>query len=563
MFILTEKISRRKYLKYAGAGIVAVAGAAAGAYYYSQPKPTATTTAETTVATVLTGEKKKTLIVGSQLSSLFSCDPAKAMPEGTKVVTNNCYDRLLRMDPPEYKIEPCLAESHEISPDGLTYTFHLRKGVYFHTGNEVKADAVRFTIERMRTMHPEFAASYLFGDAPIKEVNVVDDYTAEIVLETPFVPILSLVANPAGAGIIDPAVMEHEKDGDAGSMWMDDHSVGAGPFMLKEWERDVRIVLERNPNYWKGPPELEEVTILSVPESADQRMMLSRGDIDVALEVTFEDVKELRKDPNVNVVEFPSQEGFWLYLMISPFGKGKVPPFDNPKIRRALLLATDWDGIIKGLYPSAVRWAGLPQGILGALSPEEVAEIMPYDPEKAKQLLREVGYKEGEGPEWIHIYSPGSYMGVRWEDMTLKVKSDWEKVGFKPIMELVPAGVFTNRMFAGQWVSLVNNGGILEYSDPDNGASWWFHSGVGASKRQGYDVSKLDALTEEARTVADPVKRAEIYKEIVRKFYTDQDNPPCFVGILQGTREIPMRKGVEGVLYDMFNMTYFAKASKS
>ena len=558
---MTEKISRRNYMKYGGAGIVVVAGAAAGAYYYSQPKPTATTTAETTVET--TSAAKKSIVVGMTLQSVLSMDPAKSLDETMKSVINNCYDRLLRMDPPDYKITPCLAESYDMSPDGLTYTFHLRKGVYFHTGNEVKADAVKFTIDRMRIAHPEYTASWMFGDAPIKEVNVVDDYTAQIILETPFVPITALLGNAACAGIIDPAVMGHEADGDGGSMWLDDHTFGAGPFMMKEWTRDVRLVMARNPNYWGVLPELEEVTILSVPESVDQRMMLSRGDIDMAYEVTFEDIKELRNDPNVNVVDFPCQEAFYLYTMIRPFGGAEVPPFNNPKVRWAMLYAIDWQGIIDALCPTYVRWAGLPQGVLGALPPDEVAKLMPYDPEKAKQLLREAGYKEGDGPAWSHMYPPGSYLGVRWEDLTLKLVSDWEAVGFKPTMELVPPAVFEERFFGARWVTVVRWGGVLDYADPDNAASFWFHTGVGAVKRQGNNVTKLDPLTDAGRVEPDPEKREAIYKELARKFYTDPENPPCFVGIFQGKKTIPMRKGVEGYWYDVYNMGDFRKVKIS
>jgi peptide/nickel transport system substrate-binding protein len=550
--ILTEKkVSRRNYVKYGGAGIVVVAGAAAGAYYYSQPKPTATTTAETTVEA--TSAAKKSLVVGMTLRSVLSMDPAKALDETMKSICSMCYDRLLRMEPPDYKITPCLAESYDVSADGLTYTFHLRKGVKFHTGNEVKADAVKFTIDRMRIMHPEYTASWMFGDAPIKEVKVVDDYTAQIILETPFVPILSLLGNAACAGIIDPAVMEHENAGDAGSMWLDDHSFGAGPFMMKEWVRDVRLVIVRNPNYWGVKPWLEEVRILSVPESVDQRMMLSRGDIDMAYEVTFEDLKELRKDPNVKVVEFPCQEGFFLYILLKRFGEDVGSPFVNPKVRWALLYAIDWQGIIDTLCPGYMRWAGLPQGVLGALSEKEVAELMPYDPERAKQLLREAGYKEGDGPTWTHIYWPGAIYGVRIEDLTLKLMTDWEAVGFHPIMQLVPPPVFEERFFGGDWITVTREGGILDYADPDNAASFWFHSGVGASKRQGYDVSKLDPLTEAARVELDPDKRAEIYKELVRKFYTDPDNPPCFVGMYQAKMTVAMRKNVQGFFMEMYN----------
>ena len=546
-----EKVSRRSYMKYGGAGIVVVAGAAAGAYYYSQPKPTATTTAETTVEA--TSAAKKSLVVGMTLTSVLSMDPAKALDETMKSIDSMCYDRLLRMDGPDYKITPGLAESYDLSEDKLTYTFHLRKGVKFHTGNELKADAVKFTIDRMRIMHPEYTASWMFGDAPIKEVKVVDDYTAQIVLETPFVPILSLLGNAACAGIIDPAVMEHDVAGDGGSMWLDDHSFGAGPFMLKEWVRDVRLVIVQNPNYWGVKPWLEEVKILSVPETVDQRMMLSRGDLDLAEELTFEDIKELRKDPNINVVEFPSQEGFFLYILLKAFGKDVGSPFLNPKVGWALLYATDFQGIIDTLCPGYMRWAGIPQGVLGALSEEEVRELMPYDPEKAKQLLREAGYKEGDGPAWTHIYWPGVMYGVRNEDLTLKLVSDWSAVGFKPTMQLVPPNVFEERFFAGDWITVTREGGMLDYNDPDNAASFWFHTGVGASKRQTYDVTKLDPLTEAGRVEPDPDKRDAIYKELARTFYTDPENPPCFVGMFQAKMSIGMRKNVKGYFLDAYN----------
>ncbi len=205
-----------------------------------------------------------------------------------------CYDRLVKYRTIDgegsTEVEAQAAESWSVSDDGKTWIFKIRKGILFDDGTPLDANAVKFSFERTLSI----------GKGPsdnissIKSMRILDSHTIEITLKNAFAPFLQVLATDA-ASIVNPAIMKHEKEGDLGQGWLAENTDGSGPFRLVEWSRGQQAVLEAKPNYWGGAPKLKKVVIRFMSESADRRMALERGDIDIAENILIDQIPALEK----------------------------------------------------------------------------------------------------------------------------------------------------------------------------------------------------------------------------------------------------------------------------
>nr|MBO2478386.1 glutathione ABC transporter substrate-binding protein [Bacillota bacterium] len=198
---------------------------------------------------------------------------------------------------PDGRIVPHLVQSYEVSEDGLVWTLHLRQGIRFHDGTPFNAAAVKYNLERI--LDPANAVTFRFLISPITSVDVVDEDTVRLTTAAPFAPILAHLTH-SSIGMLSPAALERYGEDIARN------PVGTGPFRLKEWVRNDRIVLERNPDYWGEPPQIDEIVFRVVPEDGARMLMVQTGEADVAVRVPPDMVSVLERDPNVNVVFTPS-----------------------------------------------------------------------------------------------------------------------------------------------------------------------------------------------------------------------------------------------------------------
>ena len=460
---------------------------------------------------------KDILVIGMQTDDAVSLDPAKAYEFASSGVVKQLYDNLIDFKVGDYtKPIPELAESWEVWEDGKTWIFHLRKDAKFSSGNPVNADAVVFSLRRVIKL--EDSPSWILTQWGITEESItkVDDYTVQVVLDEQYAPgmVLSCLAFSVGC-IVDPAVvMEHEKDGDMGKAWLSDHSAGSGAFVLEAWNRNESFLMKANEEYWKGAPPFKRVIIQDVMEPTNQMIMLEKGDIDIAWDVTPDQFEKLRKNPDVNVSETSTVYTRYVGMNVAyePLGKSEV--------RDAIRYAIDYDGIVNDVMQGAAVKAQtiIPEMMFG------YNPALPYnlDLEKAKQLLADAGYPDGFDVELVCSPSPP------YPDIAVKIQNDLAKIGVNvTVTQMVGAQLYEKyraqqlQMVLAQWGS--------DYWDPDANAKPFAHStSVGDDApikqlawRNSYVNLETSKMVEEAAKELDTEKRAELYKKITEEILDD------------------------------------------
>ena len=306
-----------------------------------------------------------------------SLDAANTDSNPGEAVGHMMYNYLVRFDA-KLKIVPDLATKWTQSPDGLIWTLTLRKGVKFHDGTPMNAEAVKYTFDRF--LGPDKPLKSGLHVPIIKSVDVMDDSTVRFTLKVPFAFFLNNLAHSA-SGIVSPtAVKKWGKDFTL-------HPVGTGPFKFVEWVRGDRVVLERNDDYYEGKSRLDKIIVRTVREDSARVLGLQAGDYDVAVRIPPEDVSRLMNEGRVRV--YAEQSNRVLYVGFNLAKK----PFDDVRVRQALNYAIDKESIVKNIYQD--RAAVVPN-VVGPLNTGYAAvKGYEYDPAKAKKLLAEAGYSNG------------------------------------------------------------------------------------------------------------------------------------------------------------------------
>jgi len=287
------------------------------------------------------------------------------------------YDQLVRPSEDGTKLEPGIAESWTVSPDGKEFRFKLRPDAKFSNGDPVTAADVAFSLQRASGEKSEWARFF----KPITSYDVVDDHTIVMKLDKPFTPILNNLAL-FSASILPAKLVQAQ-----GAAFFD-HPIGSGPFALKSWNRGQGQELEKNPNYWeKGKPGIDSASIEVVPEDNSRVLKLKAGELDAIMKVPFNQAESLKTDPNVEVGVAPV---FRIDLVQLNTTK---KPFDNQAVRQALNYALDKDAIVKGILRGNAKPATSSIPVMAYHN----TDLKPYpvDLAKAKALLAEGGVPDG------------------------------------------------------------------------------------------------------------------------------------------------------------------------
>ncbi len=372
----------------------------------------------TTAIAATTTPKFSKYAVYLYLSEMTGLDPSTEFSNSI-VVLNLMYDTLTRYDPTTGKVLPWLAVSWEVKDHGLTWIFHLRKGVKFHDGTPLTARAVKLSIER--TIRLGQGPAFIWD--PVKSIETPDNYTVVFHLKYP-APLDIIAASAYGAFIINPKYINlspkefTEKAIDAGS----------GPYMLVKWQPNKEIVLKAFKDYWAGfrPGAPEEVIIRIVPDAKTEELMVLNGEADIARSVPPEDVPSLMKNPKVKVYEFRSFE--IMYLMLNT----KKPPLNNPLVRKAIAYAIPYDKLVKEAAMGLAErsWAYVPPGMIG------YAKVFTYEYNltKAKELLAKAGYPHG-GFKLLLTYTAGDPYERRAAEI---IRDSLAKLGIKVEIRALP-----------------------------------------------------------------------------------------------------------------------------
>jgi len=480
-------------------------------------------------------------------------DPHRTASEAAMNITYQICEPLLARASDGSPV-PYLADSWEVSDDGLDITLRLHQGVKFHDGTPFNAEAVKYNLDRIvdpATMSEE-GITYL---GPYLSTEVVDEYTVILHYETPHAALLNNLAN-AVLGMVSPT---------AAQQWgvdeFQDHMVGTGPFLFKEWKRGEYVRLEKNPDYWGGPAffehqgtaYLDSVVYKFVPEGTVRTGILQTGEAHVAHELTTTDVPLLQTESSIRV-EVLQNPGTGIILMLNM----SKAPTDDLKVRQALNYAIDQVAISDILYQGIMAPS---YGPLVSTTPcywSGVEQMYPYDPEKAKALLAEAGWTDTDGDGFVDkdgakmvLEFPTHGKFAVYRDPAPIVQAQLKEVGIEVnVQNLAGAGWMeaartgTHNISVVDWRANEPDGNLRNTFQSENATAfaWTWHTN-----------SHLDDLLTQGMSTMDATARCGIYQEVQQIIMNDAMIKPVnsFANIW-GVRE-----EVQGLSYVQGGPAYF------
>ncbi len=493
---------------------------------------------------------KDVLVMAWQFDDIITLDPAEIFEFSGAELAGNAYDRLIGYNVENVaEIYGVVAESWEVGEDGKTYTFKIRKGMTFASGNSVTAEDVAFSLQRtvLLSKTPSFILTQ-FGftaDNIRDKIRTLDDYTLVLETDKAYAPsfLLYCLTSTVGSVVDKKTVLSREKKGDLGHAWLRTNYAGSGPFILKTWKASELIMLEANPRYWDGAPAMKRVIVRHIPEPATQRLLLEKGDIDIARNLGPDQIEGLKGNHDVKIHSAPKGGIFYLGL------NQKHPILSKPQVRQALKYLVDYrsmaDHILKGSV--VVHQAFLPKGFLGAL-PETPFS---FDPEKAKKLLAEAGHSDG------FTVSMDTRNNFPTLDMAQAIQSSFAQGGVK--LEILPMDgkqaltkyrARNHEIHIGRWGP--------DYQDPHTNADTFAgnpdNSDDAAAKplawRNAWDIPETTRKTRAAVMEQDPEKRARIYLELQREHQAQSPFVIMFQDIERAAERTNVKNFVLGPSFD-------------
>jgi len=457
------------------------------------------------------------LIIGMNMNNLLTLDPAAMTGNEVVGIVVNLYDSLVELDPKQLnRVTPALAQTWDVSPDGKTLTFHLRNDVKFHSGNPLTAEDVVWSMRRILHLNLAQASvwkSYGFTKKNVDElVTAPDKYTVKMVLPKANDP--QLVIYSLGAlgnlGVLDSkTVQSHEQDNDWGNRWLSTNEAGSGPFILDTWQAKDVLRMKANPDYWRGEPKMNRVVLRHFQESQTLRLMIEKGDLDVASNMAVSDINALRKKPDLTVEAV--QRGTMYYVAMNM----KDPQFTHPKVREAIRYLIDYDGINKALMPG---YGVLHQRPIKAGMPSTLPDPgYKLDIDKAKALLAEAGYPDGFDTT-IRSLSDQPFLNI-----AIAVQSTLMQAGIKAKIITGTGNQIYGAMRERKFELLVGRGGsgmephphsslrALVYN-PDNSDAAKLTNFQGW--RTGFYDKQLNEMIDQALLERDPQKQIADYQAI-------------------------------------------------
>ena len=471
-----------------------------------------------------------------------SLDIATEYEAAAMAVNRVVYERLVRYAADGTNIEPELATSWTVSPDGKEYTFQLRKGVKFQDGTDFTSAAVKSSFERVLKINQ--GPAWMFSS--IDQITCPDDYTVTFVLKQPFSAFLAVLANIWGTGIISPAaVTKNEVSGDSATAYMQDHMVGTGPYKLVEWVHGDHITLEKNADYWGGWPEkdgkiIDRVVIKFITEGSTQRLQLEKGDVDIAMNISVDDLATVSKEAGLTLIEKPSMMGTYVR-----FNTAKAP-LDNVKFREAIRYAVDYDSIInKIMQGHAVEMQG--PAAIGLPGHDDTLPVFKQDMVKAKQLLTESGVST---PITLtYVYETGQ------EDRRMVgelIQSNLAELGINVTITTMPWESIWGLVSAEdktQTPDLTANGWWPDYADVQDYLYPMYYTTQAPPNSLNigfYSNTEVDKLLDQAMAETEETARNNEYKQAQQLIVADVAS----LDLYQKTMTIMMRNTVSGFVYN-------------
>ena len=503
---------------------------------------------------------KNTFVLAKDIADIITMDPAEVFELTTGEIIANIYDRIMMFEPEDLQnLVGGVAESYDVSKDGKTITFKIRPGLKFHSGNPVRAEDVAWSLQRVVKLNktPAFIITQ-FGWTPENVdglVKAIDSSHVQITITEDFSPGLVLNAMSAGvASVVDmKLVMGHEKDGDLGYDWLKSNSAGSGAFSLKTWKANEIVTLDANKSYRHGAPGMARVILRHVAEPSSQRLLLEKGDIDMARNLTPDQVKGIMGNSDIAIDGHP--KGTIVYMAAN----AGHPILGKQEVVQAMRHLVDYDSMANSFLAGqfVVHQAFWPAGLWGSL------ETIPYrqDVAKAKALLAAAGHADGFELT-IHTLTNSPFPeiaqavqanlakgGIKANIVTLEGKTLWPKYRARE-----------HDIILARWSP--------DYVDPHSNADAFAHNpdnrleakltGVLAWRNAWADDASNE-LAVKARNELDLAKRKQQYLELQAML---QKKGP-FVIMFQQNEQVARRKYLKGfVSGSNFDLVFYRNVTK-
>lgn len=442
-------------------------------------------------------EEKDTLIIAID-EDLSALDPFAQNTSLQNTMTILMYDSLLALDPETGDIVPGLAESYDII-SATEYVFHLRDGVKFHDGSEMKASDVKFSLERA-------AASTGMASkvSQIENVVVEDEHTVRIYLNAPSTTILNNLAF-CGTSIMSETWCNEHKDAFA-------HN-GTGPYIFKEWNSGESIILQRNDNYWGDPGIMETLKFVVMTEANSRTIALETGEIDINANPAAIDLDRFESDPNINVYSAPSTQVNYFSV------NNTLSPTNDINVRKAIAHAINKQDLID----VALEGRGVPMSTVVGAGQQYSDTSIPgyeYDLEKAKEYLAAAGYPDGFDLT----------ISIRSSNLTVAevIQAQLGQIGINVKIDQREGAAYTDLAMDGKMQATCSTWQPAT-SDADNPLRNLLYSESKASSNDSrYSSSKFDELLDQAIQETDPEQAQKLYSEIQQLVYEDVPLIPLY-----------------------------------
>ncbi|WP_417808346.1 ABC transporter substrate-binding protein [Thioclava sp.] len=500
-----------------------------------------------------------TLIQAWSIDDIITLDPAEIFEFTASEIAGNTYETLIGYNPKDVSdIYGRAADSWTVSDDGKTIHFKMKEGRKFASGNPITAADAVFSL--VRAVKLDKSPAFIIGQLGFTPDNVeqnikqTGEYTFDFTMDKPYATTLALYCLTATvASVVDEKlVMEHAKDGDYGYDWLKTHYAGSGPFTIKDWRPNEAVILERDENYSGDAPAMKRVIYRHIPETSTQRLLLEKGDIDIARNLTADDIAALKSDENIELES--GIKGTLYYLGLNQ----KNEYLSKPKVREAMKYLLDYDTIANTIMSGKVKvhQAFLPEGFLGAYNEN------PYNLniDKAKELLSEAGLSDGFKVTMDTRNTPEiTAMAQAMQQTMSKAGIDLELIPGDGKQTLTKYRARNHDIYIGRWGP--------DFQDPHTNASTFAfnpdNSDDATSKplawRNAWDIPELTKATDAAMLERDAKKRADMYVDEQKKVL---DNGP-FVIYAQEIEVLGARKDVKGIVIGpSFNDNNFAHVTK-
>lgn len=496
-----------------------------------------------------------TLIVVQGLDDIVSLDPAESNELSSIQTVPSLYQRIVQpnRDNPEIN-EPILVESWQANPEQKSIVFKIKPDAKFASGNTVRPEDIIFSYQRAITMNK--SPAFILNVLGWKTENItsllkkVSDNELEVRWTADVSPdvVLNILSTPIASIVDEKLVSAHIKNNDFGNSWLKMNSAGSGAYKMRAYQPRQAIVLEANPLSPTGAPKMANIIIKNVPDPASRRLLIEKGDADIARELGTDQTAALAGKAGIKILDIPSAEQVYMAFNTASGN----PALSNPAFWEASRYLVDYKGITEDLMRGQyfIHQSFLPVGLPGALKDNPFT----FDPKKAKEILAKAGITNARFT--LDVENKVPYITV-----AQSIQASFAQAGVQ--VDLLPAAgsqVYSRvrakqhqaaiRFWIPDYFDAHSNASAFAYNDGQSNTVAWLN---------GWKIPELSQQTLAALNEADKTKRQSLYTEMQKEL--QRSSPYVFID--QGKNQIVMRDNVKGYAQGLnADMVYYDKVTK-